>query len=223
MPDYESWKQYFQHDSLFSNAIRLQVLIRTISKYAKPGSRLLETGVGSGNTGLLLSNLGYDVTLLDIEGGLINSFQERFPGHVSNKKIKMLLGNLYDLPFVDNSYDVVYHQGVLEHFDDQHIITALREQSRVGRLVVIDVPNSKYRDRPYGDERWISNKKWSQFIKESSLDIIEISGRRVPHWANLFPHFLFLPGIYDRLNIGGRLGVVSIFVCQQKIHSVSTP
>jgi ubiquinone/menaquinone biosynthesis C-methylase UbiE len=214
MPSNNSWSQYLQTDTLLTNAIRLQALIRLISNFAKPGSKLLETGFGSGNTGMLLSDIGYDVTLLDIEQGLIDSFQERFPGHVPNRKIKIVLGDMYKLPFVDDSFDLVYHQGVLEHFDDARIVNALQEQARVGRIIVIDVPNNKYPDRPFGDERLISNRKWFQLIQEAGLKTIEISGRRLPRWTYLFPHVIFLPALNERLKLGKRLGVVSIFVCQ---------
>ena len=212
MQNYDSWSKYLQNDTLQTNAIRLQGLIRLISQYAEPGSKLLEAGFGSGNTGILLSDIGFDVTLLDIEKGLIDSFQERFPGHVSSGKIKIVRADMYKLPFVDNSFDLVYHQGVLEHLDDANIIVALREQARVSRIVVIDVPNNKYPDRPYGDERWISNRRWVQLIQEAGLGIIEISGRRFPRWTYLLPHGIFLSPLYERLKLGRRLGVVSIFV-----------
>jgi len=214
MPKYDSWYKYLRTDTLLANAIRLQALIRLISHYVKPGSKLLETGFGSGNTGILLSDIGYEVTLLDIEEGLIDGFQKRFPGHVLNRKLKMVLGDMYRLPFVDHSFDLVYHQGVLEHLEDANIVNALREQARVSRLVVIDVPNNKYPDRPYGDERWISNRKWNQLIREAGLETIEISGRRFPRWTYIFPHMIFLSPLYERLRIGKRFGVVSIFVCQ---------
>jgi ubiquinone/menaquinone biosynthesis C-methylase UbiE len=216
VPNYDSWSNYLENDTLLVNAIRLQALIRLICKLVKPGCKLLEAGFGSGNTGMLLSNMGYDVTLLDIEKSLIDSFQDRFPGHVSNGRIKVVLGDMYRLPFVDNSLDLVYHQGVLEHLDDAGIVSALQEQARVGRMVVIDVPNNKYPDHPYGNERWISNRRWLQLIRDAGLEVIELSGRRFPRWTYLFPHMIFLPPLYERLKLGARLGVVSIFVCQAK-------
>lgn len=218
MPKYDSWSQYLQKDTLFTDAIRLQPLIRLISRFVKPGSKLLEAGFGSGNTGILLSDIGYDVTLLDIEKGLIDSFQKRFPGHVPSCKIKIVMGDILRLPFVDNSFDLVYHQGVLEHLNDASIIYALQEQARVGRMIVIDVPNNKYPDRPFGDERLISNRKWFQLFREAGLEIIEVSGRRFPRWIYLLPHMIFLPPLYERLNLGARLGVVSIFVSKPTIQ-----
>jgi ubiquinone/menaquinone biosynthesis C-methylase UbiE len=212
MAHFDSWSTYLQNDNLFTNALRLQALIRLISTTVKPGSRLLEAGFGSGNTGMLFSDMGYNVTLLDIEKGLFDSFQGRFPGHHASGKIKLIRADMYELPFNDNSFDLVYHQGVLEHLDDVNIVRALKEQARVGRIVVVDVPNDKYPDRPYGDERWISNRLWLKLICEAGLEVIEISGRRLPHWLYLLPHGLFLPPLYEKLRLGRNLGVVSIFV-----------
>jgi len=50
--------------------------------------------------------------------------------------------------------------GVLEHFDDETIIEALKEQRRVARVVIFDVRNDKYGLGRYnvGNERLPSIK-----------------------------------------------------------------
>jgi ubiquinone/menaquinone biosynthesis C-methylase UbiE len=216
MPKYDSWVEYFQGDSLFRNAIRLQTLLRIIIKHAEPGSKLIEAGFGSGSTGILLSDMGYDVTLLDIESGLLDMFRARFPGHVGFGKIKVVHGNMYSMPFSDQSFDLVYHQGVLEHLTDAQIICALKQQARIGRIVVVDVPNNRYPDRPYGDERRLSKRTWLRLIQEAGLQILEVSGRRFPRRMYLLPYGIFLHPLIDRLGLGKRFGVVSIFVCRRK-------
>jgi ubiquinone/menaquinone biosynthesis C-methylase UbiE len=213
-PKYRSWTEYLQSDSLFKNAIRLQALVRILAKHAGPGSKLLETGFGSGNTGMLLSDIGFDMTLLDVEGSLIDLFQTRFPGRTRAGKIKVVQGDMYTLPFPDHSFDLIYHQGVLEHLTDAQIVCALKQQARVGRIVVVDVPHRGYPGHPYGDERLLSKRTWQRLIREADLEIIEISGRRLPRWMYLLPHVIFLPPLLDRLKLGKWFGMVSIFVCR---------
>jgi len=219
MPNYGSWVEYFQGDSLFKNAIRLQTLLRIILKYVGPSSKLIEAGAGSGSTGVLLSDMGYDVTLLDIERGLLDMLQARFPGHVRFGKIKAVHGDMYSMPFSDQAFDLVYHQGVLEHLTDAQIVCALKQQARIGRIVVVDVPNNRYPDRPYGDERRLSKRTWLRLIQKAGLQVLEVSGRRFPRWMYLLPHGVFLHPLIDRLDLGKWGGVVSIFVCQSPLRT----
>lgn len=59
------------------------------------------------------------------------------------ERARFRMGNLYKLPFSDNSFDVVLCSEVLEHLDDADLAT--RELIRVARRhVVITVPNEPY-------------------------------------------------------------------------------
>jgi hypothetical protein len=60
------------------------------------------------------------------------------------------------LPWQKREFDLAYHQGVLEHFPDEQIVQALREQAHVAEWVIFDVPNHRCSDRPFGDERLLS-------------------------------------------------------------------
>lgn len=67
---------------------------------------------------------------------------------------------MFNLNFKDKSFDVIFHQGVLEYYVDKNIISALDEQKHVGKIIVFEVPNSRSKLGPssYGDERLLSNK-----------------------------------------------------------------
>lgn len=209
-----SWREFLQDESLLKNAIRLQGLLRTIQRHCPTGSRLLEAGFGSGSTGVLLADLGYCVTLLDIDAELIELFQSRFPGYVRAGRVRVIRGDMYDLPFARNALDAVYHQGVLEHLDDGQIVRALQEQGRVAPLVIVDVPNSRYPDQPYGDERRLPVGKWRDLIENAGLRIVGMSGRRWARWTYALPHALFLPPLTDRWS--RWCNGVSIFICRRQ-------
>jgi len=73
-----SWPEYLQGETLFSNSIRLRYLIWAIERYIPRGSRLLEVGFGSGTTAVLLADLGYTVTAVDINETLVERLRERY-------------------------------------------------------------------------------------------------------------------------------------------------
>ena len=47
------------------------------------------------------------------------------------KKIKFLIGDCHNLPIKNNSFDLVYSLGLLEHFKKEERVKILREQTRV--------------------------------------------------------------------------------------------
>ena len=65
------WSEFLQNDTLFESAFHKAKLISTIVRCAQKGSKLLEVGFGSGKTAILLSDLGYRVTAIDIDDELV--------------------------------------------------------------------------------------------------------------------------------------------------------
>ncbi|KXG78804.1 putative glycosyltransferase EpsJ [Fervidicola ferrireducens] len=105
-------------------------------------AKILEVGTGTGLTSLELSLWGAKVTGIDIEEEsikLAKMIAERYDIHDCNFK----LGNGFELTkqgFKD--YDIVFNVGVLEHFDDTHIIKMLKEMAESGKYIIIGVPYS---------------------------------------------------------------------------------
>lgn len=107
-------------------------------------SAMLEAGCGTGRISIKLSNSTTKVTLLDSSMaalGLARQFTSR-----ENKNISFVNNSIYDISFIDNSFDIVWNAGVLEHFleDEQNII--INEMLRVckdnGRVIIL-VPYSR--------------------------------------------------------------------------------
>ncbi|GAW29465.1 glycosyltransferase [Carboxydocella sp. ULO1] len=105
------------------------------------GACLLEVGSGSGEISAALAQNGYECTLLDASDVALNLSKLLFENN--NCKGNFVKGDLFNLPFPDESFDIVWNSGVLEHFDDVEIVAALREMRRVSRkFVVVAVPNA---------------------------------------------------------------------------------
>jgi SAM-dependent methyltransferase len=59
-------------------------------------------------------------------------------------KVEAIKGDGFSLPFKDKSFDVVYSEGVIEHFPTDYAIAMVKEHARVcrpGGLVLVSVPN----------------------------------------------------------------------------------
>jgi len=94
-----------------------------------PGRRLLECGGATGRLPVILASDGWDCTLVDIteEGPLLA--RARF--EQGQRKGCFVRGDVFALPFPDDTFDVVYSNGLLDVLPD--IGTAIREMTRVLR------------------------------------------------------------------------------------------
>ena len=103
------------------------------------GKKILEVGSGSGRDSIYLAKLGADCYLVDyVETPL------KIARHIAQKekvKITTIKGDVRSLPFEADYFDLIYSQGLLEHFTDPEVL--LKEQTRVlkkGGYILVDVP-----------------------------------------------------------------------------------
>jgi ubiquinone/menaquinone biosynthesis C-methylase UbiE len=119
------------------------------------GRKVLEIGCGRGSLSCYFSDNGYDCTLVDISESVINVAKNIF--EANELKANFLVGDANNLELNDNTFDVIYSIGLLEHFED--IETPLKEQLRVlkdgGIWFGYIVP--KYTDNIQKDYEWIND------------------------------------------------------------------
>ena len=226
------WQDCFRYHevNLFKEAISLQKFIQTILAFVPRNESILETGFGSGMTSFLLADLGYQVTAIDIESELVDELKRRTKG-LTNLTVRR--ADMFNLPFEDDSFYAVIHEGVLEHFSDEEIGKALEEQKRVTkRYIIFDVPNERaklpadYKGTPF-DFQLRSRRTWKAFIKDCGLSLEGEYGRGWGHDRlhlrfaiyNLIPIFFHRYGMVrtnSRFNLIGKwLGRDSGFVCRK--------
>jgi len=103
------------------------------------GKKILEVGAGTGRDGLRLVDLGATVFLLDYSDRSLEMMKEIIAQE--KKQVFLIKADAEALPIKENALDVVFHQGLLEHFRDP--IPLLNENYRVldrGGVCLIDVP-----------------------------------------------------------------------------------
>jgi SAM-dependent methyltransferase len=211
-----SWATYLNDANLFDNAIRLRNLIWTIQRHVPKGGRILEVGCGSGATAVLLSEIGYQVTAVDREEELIVRIRERYSDWIRSRNLEVLLGDMFALPWDGQEFDLIYHQGVLEHFEDEQIVKALTEQRRVASRLIFDVPNARYPSHPYGNERLLRPSHWRKLLQQAGWELSRELGRDFHPGLYALPYLLFSRTALEKVPWFSKyLAVSSIFVCRE--------
>jgi SAM-dependent methyltransferase len=105
------------------------------------GRRVMEVGAGSGRDLLELAVLGATGVVLDYSPASLALVQRQ--SRERGIPVHLVQADALRMPFRDGTFDVVFHQGLLEHFRDP--MPLLRENARVtarGGRVVVDVPQT---------------------------------------------------------------------------------
>ena len=122
---------------VYSNADRILAQICATEQVA--GKWICEVGAGSGRDGFRLADRGGRVILLDYAESSLRVMQQQ--AREQGIPIHLVQGDAFYLPFRTESLDWVYHQGLLEHFQQPAGIVA--ENFRVlrrGGFALADVP-----------------------------------------------------------------------------------
>lgn len=140
MGNKEHWstyhKQWKDREEVPANPRTIKAILSIIPAKNK---KILEVGSGSGRDSIYLAKLGADCYLVDyIEAPL------KIARQIAQKekaKITTAKSEARSLPFEDDFFDLVYSQGLIEHFTDPVVL--IKEQTRVlkkGGCLLVDVP-----------------------------------------------------------------------------------
>ena len=101
----------------------------------EPGAHILEAGAGTGSVTLLLAELGYRVTALDLSEGMLGRARDKLAGH---DQVEFVIGPADRPP--PGPFDAVVERNMLwTNPDPVGSLTAWREVTRPGgRLLVLE-------------------------------------------------------------------------------------
>lgn len=93
--------------------------------------RLLDAGCGSGKYSIPLKMRGFDVVGMDVSLKALQMLSESSKSR--DVDIDLLAGNIFQLPFTDDSFDIVWCYGVLQHLLSEERGSAICEFQRILR------------------------------------------------------------------------------------------
>lgn len=139
----EHWESYWKgHANLEETYSTGGRLVREIlADGPVDGRYVMEVGAGSGRDILRLAGAGAIAVVLDYSPASLELVQRQ--SRASGVPVHLIRADALALPFRDDVFEVVFHQGLLEHFRDP--MPLLRENARVtasGGRVVVDVPQT---------------------------------------------------------------------------------
>ncbi len=137
----EVWDQFWQEreeiEQVYSNSGRV---IEQLVRLGDPaGKWILEVGAGSGRDSLALSSRGGRVIMLDYSAPALQVIQRL--AQKAGRPVYLVRGDAFHLPFRSDALDLVFHQGLLEHFTaPEGIMAESLRVLRPGGAALADVP-----------------------------------------------------------------------------------
>ena len=147
----EYYERHTQIHELFLNRI-----------LALSPKRVLEAGCGSGIMSVFFSKRGIQCVAADRDREVLNHAQKT--NETLGGRVRFMEQDIFRSSFRDNEFDVVFSQGVLEHFSDEQIRKTIAEQLRLAPKVWASVPCKFYNHRDFGDERLLTELEWRKLL-----------------------------------------------------------
>ena len=146
------------------------------------GRRILEVGAGTGRDAVALAAAGATVVTIDYVKGSLGLTQKA--AAQARADVTAVCGDGLGMPFPDGAFDVVFHQGLLEHFREPGFL--LRENVRVlkpGGYLVVDVPQT-FHYYTVGKQVLIALNRWfagweTQFTPDQLERLCAATGMQV--------------------------------------------
>jgi ubiquinone/menaquinone biosynthesis C-methylase UbiE len=117
------------------------VLKAILSQGLVEGLRILEVGAGTGRDSLALARAGAQVYILDYSEESLKIASSLVAQ--ANGNLHLVQGNAFNSPFPSETFDIVFHQGLAEHFKEP--LPLLKENARLlkkGGFCLCDVPQT---------------------------------------------------------------------------------
>ena len=133
------WKGHADIEHTYSTGDRL--VREILADGPGAGAPVLEVGAGSGRDTLGLVRAGAIGVVLDYSPASLAIVQRL--AREQGLPVHLVRADALAMPFRDGTFQVVFHQGLLEHFRDP--MPLLRENARItrsGGRVVVDVPQT---------------------------------------------------------------------------------
>lgn len=150
------WKKGIVEEWGTLHQLTFEILVNEVDSFKN--KKILEAGSGTGRISLRLAENGAKVSLLDVSKSAIEISRRIFREH--NMDAEFTAASIFRMPFKDDTFTIVWNQGVLEHFSREKQIKALMEMRRVvkkGGLIITINPYS--RSIFYRIGKWVAKRR----------------------------------------------------------------
>jgi len=153
------WDAVWKKERCVSDyVLRWYDYLEGLSKSFLPSKKkVLETGSGSGGGIAIFAKYGHEAFGLDISPVAVEKASGMY------KDVNFTCKDLFDMPYEDNSFDVLFNSGLIEHFEYPSNVEAVKAMSRVvkpGGKIIISVPNKLCPWYMAGKKLLIATGKW---------------------------------------------------------------
>jgi len=180
-------------------------------RYGRGGARLLEIGVGMGHLVGQLENT-FETYGMDINHWAVKQSKSVV------QKTQLETASAQELPFSDNSFNVVIIKHIVEHLPDPQ--KAIREIGRVtepGGVLILATPNLDSLLKPWKGDKWIGYQdpthislkrpaEWLDMIRSADFSPLKVFSDGF--WD--VPYVRFLPSPIQKLFFGSLGGFQAI-------------
>ncbi|MDZ7332836.1 MAG: methyltransferase domain-containing protein [candidate division KSB1 bacterium] len=131
------WQDKQQIEQVYSNEDRIYQNLNRVTGF--DGKKILEVGAGSGRDSFQLARKNAIVYVLDYSPRALEIIKKL--DEQQGVSLILIQSDALHLPFANETLDIVFHQGLMEHFAEPGPL--LSEQFRVlkpGGLLLVDVP-----------------------------------------------------------------------------------
>ena len=180
-------------------------------RYGKRGARLLEIGSGMGHLVGQLEN-SFETYGMDLNHWAVKQSRSVI------KTAQLQTASAQELPFRDDSFNVVIIKHIVEHLPDPQ--KAIQEIGRViepGGTLILATPNLDSLLKPWKGVKWIGYQdpthislkrpvEWLSFIKEAGFELVKVFSDGF--WD--VPYIRFVPAPIQKLFFGSLGGLQAI-------------
>jgi SAM-dependent methyltransferase len=160
-----TWGEYYRGgatlEAFFASLHYHEPLLRTILD-AAPASAL-EAGCGLAVMSSFLALVGVDAVAVDNDPGVLAEAREQ--ARRWRVQPTFVEADIFHLDRLGRTVDVVFSQGVLEHFQDDEIRELARQSLQVAPRFVFSVPTKWYGHRDFGNERLFAPERWAEILR----------------------------------------------------------
>lgn len=164
------WDEHWNRNELWLSFSRFMPAYRKIIKIFKGvniprDAKILDTGCGPGKLSHFWAQKGYDIVGIDISDEALRITKE--------KGVEVIKADAKRMPFKDNTFDLVYTDGLLEHFIDPE--TILAELFRVSKKYVFNL---------------VPTNSWFEPILIFIFRVPKVYGKNALQWIELHKKFM---------------------------------